>query len=138
MTRPARRDLPEHVDQLVRGGVLDHEPGHVRVKGRAQLAGAAEHGQDHHPARGQPLVQPRRGGDPVEPGQVDIEYREVGTLRQRRRDDVGPGRHLGDHRDVILQIQHGDQRVAQNPHVLRDKDPDHRPSNRADTACPRP
>jgi signal transduction histidine kinase len=127
----ARRDLSQHVEQLVRGGVLDHEPGHVRVEGRAQLPGTAEHGQDHHPARGQPLVQPRRGGDPVEPGQVDIEYREVGTLRQRGGDDVGPGRHLGDHRDVILQVQHGDQRVPQNPHVLRDKDPDHRASNRA-------
>jgi hypothetical protein len=108
----------------------------VRVEGRAELPGAAEHGQDHHPARGQPLAQPRRGRDPVEPGQVDIEHREVGTLRQRRRDDVGPGRHLGDHRDVILQVQHRDKRVPQNPHVLRDKDPDHRPSNRADYRMP--
>jgi two-component system, NarL family, sensor histidine kinase DesK len=128
---PARRDLPQHIDQLVGRGVLDHEAGHVRVKGRAELAGAAEHGQDHHPARGQPLMQPRRGRDPVKPRQVDVEHREVGTLRQRRGHDVGAGRDLGDHRDVILQVQHRDQRVAQNPHVLRDKDPDHRPSSRA-------
>jgi two-component system sensor histidine kinase DesK len=47
-----RGDLPQHVDQLVRGGVLDHEARHVRVKGRSQLPGAAEHGQDHHPAPG--------------------------------------------------------------------------------------
>jgi signal transduction histidine kinase len=127
----ARRDLPQHIDQLVRRGVLDHEPRHVRVQGRAQLPGAAKHGQDHHPARGQPLMQSRRGGDPVEPWQVDVEHREVGTLRQRRGHDVGAGCHLGDDLDVILQVQHGDQRVPQNPHVLRDKDPDHHPSNRA-------
>jgi two-component system, NarL family, sensor histidine kinase DesK len=47
-----RGDLPQHVDQLVRGGVLDHEPRHVRVQGRSQLPGAAEHGQYHHPAPG--------------------------------------------------------------------------------------
>jgi len=29
-----------------------------------QLTGAAKHGQDHHPARGELLMQPRRGGDP--------------------------------------------------------------------------
>jgi two-component system sensor histidine kinase DesK len=127
----ARRDLPQHIDQLVRRGVLDHEPRHVRVKGRAQLPGAAKHGQDHHPARGQPLMQPRRGGDSVKPWQVDVKHREVGTLRQRRGHDVGAGCHLGDHLDVILQVQHGDQRVSQNPHVLCDKDPDHHPSNRA-------
>jgi len=103
----------------------------VRVKGRAQLPGAAKHGQDHHPARGQPLMQPRRGSDPVKPWQVDVEYREVGALRHRGGHDVGAGRHLGDHLDVILQIQHGDQRVPQYPHVLSDKDPDHHPSNRA-------
>ena len=39
--------------------------------------------------------------------------------------------HLGDHLDVILQVQHRDQRVPQNPHVLREKDPDHHPSKRA-------
>jgi hypothetical protein len=33
--------------------------------------------------------------------------------------------------NTILQVQHGDQRVPQNPHVLREKDPDHHPSKRA-------
>jgi hypothetical protein len=92
---------------------------------------ASEHGQDHHPARGQPLVQLRRSGDPVQARQVDVEHREVGTLRQRRGHDVGARRHLGDHLEVILQVQHGDQRVPQYPHVFRDKDPDHHTSNRA-------
>jgi hypothetical protein len=76
-------------------------------------------------------VQLRRGGEPVEPRQVNVQHREVGALRQRRGHDVGAGRHLGDHLDVVLQVQHGHQRVAQNPHVLRDKDPDHHPSNRS-------
>jgi len=131
-----RRDLAQHVDQLIRRGVLDHEPGHVRVESRAQLPGPAEHGQDHHPARGQPLMQLGGGGDPVQPWQVDIEHRDVGALRQRRRDDVGAGRHLGDHLDVILQVQHGDQRVPQDPHVLRDQDPDHQPSRRRRRGLP--
>jgi hypothetical protein len=76
-------------------------------------------------------MQFRRRGEPVSPRQVDVQHREVGTLRQRRRHDVGADRHLGDHLDVILQVQHGDQRVPQNPHVLREKDPDHHPSKRA-------
>jgi two-component system, NarL family, sensor histidine kinase DesK len=125
-----RRDPAQHVDQLVRRGVLDHEARHVRAERVAQLPGLPHYGQDHHPARWQPLVQLRRGGDPVKPWQVDVEHREVGTLRQRRGHDVRAGRHLGDDLDVILQVKHGDQRVPQNPHVLRDKDPDHHPSNR--------
>jgi len=76
-------------------------------------------------------MQLRRGGEPVEPRQVDVEHRDVGTLRQRRGHDVRAGRHLGDYLDVFFQVQHGDQRVPQNPHVLRDKDPDHHLSNRA-------
>jgi len=125
------RDPAQHVDQLVRRGILDHEARHVRGKRRAQLPGVPKHGQDHHPARGHPFMQLSRGGEPVEPRQVDVEHRDVGTLRQGRGHDVRAGRYLGDHLDVFFQVQHGDQRVPQNPHVLRDKDPDHHPSNRA-------
>jgi hypothetical protein len=69
-----------------------------------------------------------RGGESVESGHVDVEYREVGPLRQGGGHDGRAVRHLGDDLDVILQVQHGNQHVAQNPHVLRDKDPDHRAS----------
>ena len=67
-----RRDPAQHVDQLVRRRVLDHEARYVLVERFAQLPGTPEHGQDHNPARGQPLVQLSGGREPVEPRQVDV------------------------------------------------------------------
>jgi hypothetical protein len=84
----------------------------VRVKRRAQLLRPPEHGQDHHPTRGQPLVQPRRGGDPVKPRQVDVEHREVGTLRRRRGHDVGAGQGKQPGRDQHTDEYHATRMTA--------------------------
>jgi hypothetical protein len=67
-----RRDPAQHVDQLVRRRVLDHKARYVLVERFAQLPGTPEHGQDHDPARGQPLVQLSGGREPVEPRQVNV------------------------------------------------------------------
>ena len=70
-----------------------------------------DHWRTPAPARGHPFMQLRRGGEPVEPRQVDVEHRDVGTLRQRRGHDVRAGCHPGDHLAVLFQVKHGDQRV---------------------------
>jgi hypothetical protein len=75
-------------------------------------------------------MQLRRRGEPVDLRHVDVKHREIGTLRQRGGHDARTVRYLGDDLDVVFQVQHGDQHVPQDPHVLRDQDPDHRPSNR--------
>ena len=58
------------------------------------------------------------------------EETEPGFAEWKATGDIG-AYDWGDHLDVILQVQHRDQRVPQNPHVLREKDPDHHPSKRA-------
>src|SRR5215472_7716274 len=119
-------DPAQCADELIRRSVLDQEARHVRIERPAQEPGPPQHRQDHHPARRQPLMQLRRSGKAVNPRHVDIQHCDVGTFGHRRGYDALAGRDLGDHLDVLLQVQHRDQRVPQNPHVLRDQNPDHR------------
>jgi two-component system sensor histidine kinase DesK len=123
----ARGHPPHRGDQLIGGRVLDQEPRYVRGQGPAQVGRPAEHRQDQHPALGQQLVQPFRGRQPVHPRHIDIQHRDVGAALDRRGHDTRSGRHLGDDLDVGLQAQHRHQGLAQDPHVLRDQDPDHSP-----------
>jgi len=72
-------------------------------------------------------VQLRRGGKAVNPWLVDIHHGNVRTFRYRGGHDALADRHLSDNLYVVLQVQHRNQRVPQNPHVLCDQNPDHRP-----------
>jgi hypothetical protein len=118
-------DPPERVDQLICRSVFDQEARYVRGERPAQGHRPSQHRQDHHPAVRQPLVQLGGGGEPVHARHVHVEQGQVGAVSQSGRHDSRARRHLGDHFDVILQVQQRDQRVPQDPHVLRDQDPDH-------------
>jgi hypothetical protein len=91
----------------------------------AQVPRLAQHGQDQDPAVRLLLAQAGRGGQPVGAGQVDIDHRHIGPLGQDRGDDAVAVGDLDDHLDVGFEAQDGDQRVAQDPHVLGHQNPDH-------------
>ena len=65
------------------------------------------------------------GGKPVDHGQVDVQHGHVGTVFQRCGNDAVAGRDSGDHFQVVLEVEHGHQRVAEDAHVFSDEHPDH-------------
>ena len=75
-------------------------------------------------------------GDPVGAGQVDIDHGHIRALGQRGRHDGLAIGDLGDHLDIVFEVQQRDQRVAQDPHVLGHQNPYHIHSRAERRAAP--
>ena len=77
-TRWPSGDPPDGRGELARRRVLEQEPGRAGLHRAAQIPGPAERGEDHDPTGGQRRAELRRGGQPVQPGHLDVEERDVG------------------------------------------------------------
>src|SRR4029453_1341579 len=92
--------------------------------GATQVAGAPERREDEDPALGHHAMEFGRRRQPVGPGHLDVEQRNVGPQGGRGLDHVVAGGQSLDHLHVGL---HAEQRREGIPHhalILREQDPD--------------
>ena len=84
--RRAARHHADGVEQLLRRGVLEHEPAGARAEGVEHVVVEAEGGEHEHPHLvAQRREDPPRGLDPVELRHPDVEHRDVRLARRGRR-----------------------------------------------------
>ena len=121
----ATRDPPYGVGQLLDRRVLDHEAEHAGLHRPAQVARPAERREHQHLAAGHLAAQGGRGGKPVQAGHLDVEQGDVGSVLERRGDDLVAAGHLGDDLEVVLEVEQHRQRTSYEMLVVGQQDPDH-------------
>ncbi|GAA2946302.1 hypothetical protein GCM10010518_36650 [Kitasatospora cinereorecta] len=94
----------------------------MRGQGAPQSAGTPEAGEDQGAAAGQLLVEFGRGGETVDPGQIDVYHRHVGSGRQRGRHDRVAAVHRGHHVQIRFQLEQCHQRATDHVDVLGEED----------------
>ena len=92
---------------------------------RRRKPGPAERRHDQHPRGRRDPAYLGGGADAVEPRHLDVEQRDVGAVLEHGRDDVVPGRHLGDDLEVGLQAEQGRERAPHQRLVVGEQQPDH-------------
>jgi len=118
-------DTADCVGELPSRRVLRQKPSNAALEGAQQVAGLAEAGEDEALAGGQRMLKPLGGGQSVEAGQVDVEDGYVGAHLQRDRLDQVSAFQFGHDFHVVLETNQGDERSANQVHVLGHEHPDH-------------
>ena len=69
----------------------------------------------------------QRGGDrdAVEVGQLQVEDGDVGAQRAGQGERLAAGGGLGDHLEVVLEVQQGGERAPDEVLVVGQQDPNH-------------
>ncbi len=114
----------DDLGELLRADRLRHEAPGARRQGPLEVARAAVPGHDHGAAAGQ--FRPQGCGDPhaVGAGHLEVQHRDIGPVRPRHGDRLGPGRRFGDDLDVVLQPQQRRQRPPDQVLVIRQQHAD--------------
>ncbi|EXU85738.1 hypothetical protein P354_06965 [Streptomyces noursei PD-1] len=117
---------PAHrVREPGRWGVLDQEGVRAGLHRPAQIAGAAEGGEDDDLHAGQFVAQPGRGVQAAQARHLDVQQCDVDVVGPRLGEDLVAARRLGDDLQVVLQGQQCRQRLPDHGLVLRQQQPDH-------------
>src|SRR6516165_8104600 len=122
----SRRDPADGGGKLLGRGVLDHETAGPRLHRPAQVAGAAERGEDDRPALRRFMREHSRGSQAVEPGHLDVQQRHVRVVLPGRGGYLVAAADRRDDLEVLFQREHHRQRAADELLVVGEQQSDQR------------
>ena len=125
ITRPPGEHHPHRVGELRRRRVLDQEAGGARLDGPAQVAGAAEGGEDQRPRSGSSRASAAAASRPSRPGISMSSSATSGRCARAGCERLVAPAGLGHDLDVVLQREQAGERAAHHRLVLGDQDADH-------------
>ena len=112
--------------EVARRRVLQQEPGRAGLHRPAQVARPPERREDQRPGtRAAPARSCGRRGQPVQPGHLDVEQRDVGPVSQRRGTTSSPRPTWATTSMSSSSREQRGERPAHHRLVLGEQDPDH-------------
>ena len=117
-------DPADRIGQLPGRGVLDDEPARPRLHRPPQVPRPAERRHHQHLAGRQRRAQGGRGGDPVQPGHLDVQQRDVGPGPAGLLDHLVAAADLGHDLEVAFEVEQGRQRAPHQRLVVGEQQPD--------------
>src|SRR5690606_39142711 len=117
---PTRRSSDLHL----RRRRLRQEAAHTGLQRTPQVPRPTVAGDDDAAARGQLGREPLGDREPVQPGHLQVEQRDVGLVAQRGRERLVPGAGDRDHLEVVLQREQRRDGVADQRLVVGEQHPD--------------